>query len=85
MPPSVHPLRDQGTLWKRNKKEYMTQRVWGIPRKQGPLNQYDQNSHELTETEVGGIGPAQVCTRFSTHILWLPVECFHGIPKCVNE
>lgn len=50
----------------------------GMPRKQSPLNQHNQSPHELIETEEACTGHVQVCTRFSTHILWLPVYVFNG-------
>ena len=38
-----------------------------------------------SETEAAYTGLAWVYTRSSVYILWLPVECFNGIPECGNE
>ncbi|CAO2623752.1 hypothetical protein LEMLEM_LOCUS18049, partial [Lemmus lemmus] len=34
-------------------------------RKQGPLSQHEQRTHELTETDAACTGPARVCSRSS--------------------
>ena len=57
------------------------QREWEIPRKQGPLNQHEQSSDELTETKAACTAPEQVCPR---SLVWLPVKCFYGIPECAD-
>jgi hypothetical protein len=41
----------------------------GTQRKQGPLNQHDQSTYELTETEAACTGPAKVCTRSFVYLL----------------
>lgn len=64
--------------WKRRQKEFKSQRKWRTPRIQGPLNQPDQSSCELTENAAASSGPTQVCTRSFVYILCLPDLCFHG-------
>jgi hypothetical protein len=54
-------------------KLYKSQRVWGTPRTQDLLNQHDQRSHELTETDAACTGSMQVCNRSSTYRLWVLV------------
>lgn len=53
----ILPLRAQGTLQERRRKEYKTQSRWKTPRKQEPINQQDQSSYELKRTEPAWIVP----------------------------
>lgn len=44
-----------------------------------------QVSHGLIETETANRGPAWVCTRSSTYMLWLSAWCFCGNPNSGNR
>lgn len=55
------PLGAPGILQKRRQRVSPSQKRWSASGRR-PLNQHEQSSHELTETEVACSGPAQVCT-----------------------
>lgn len=66
------------------------ERVWepeGLEdtEKARPINQHEQNTHELRETSETSTGCAWVCTRPFVSRLWIPAQCFSGFPECANE
>lgn len=60
VPQQSSPVRAQRTLEKMRQKECKSQRRWGRPRKQSPLNQQDH----CTLTEAAGTGSAGVCATW---------------------
>ena len=60
----------------------VTKRGSKTPRNQGPLNQHDKISYELTETEAACIGFSKICTSVFVYILLLSVKCFPG--RCLS-
>jgi hypothetical protein len=54
----------------RSRKNIGARSNGGHKGKQGPLDQHEQSSHELTETEAACAGPAQVCTN--------PIHLYYG-------
>lgn len=69
--PYLKQLTGQKRTAKQNKIKMKNKK-----KNQDPLNQYEQSSNKLTESEVVNAGPAQVCTRSSVYTSWLPIECF---------
>lgn len=54
-------------------------------KKTRPSKTTKQSPYELTEAEAGSTRLSWVCTRSSVQILYLPIECFYGIPDCAKE
>lgn len=78
------PLWDQGTPWKGRWKECKGQRGWKTTRKQGLLNQHDQSSYELSETEVACEGRHR-SVPCPLHMYYgFQFSVFYEIPECWN-
>jgi predicted sugar kinase len=67
---SLRKIRNKknGELKKKKEKEYKSQKEWRTPRKQSPLNQYEQSSCGDNIHRTSG-----VWNRSSVCMLWLPV------------
>ena len=61
-----------GEHHRRGGRKTVRPKGWRAPREQDHLTQHEQISYELIETEAACTGPAQVCTRASPFVLWLP-------------
>ena len=57
------PPRHLGNPLERRQKECKSQRKWRTSRKGEALNQHDQSSYELTETEIHTRGPDEATPR----------------------
>lgn len=74
----------QGTPKKRRHKECNSQRGWRTLGKEGPLNQRECSSYELTETDTANTACYGLDQVSWVHIIAL-VLFFYGTPECRNE